>query len=187
MNFKRITEINRINKAILLIIVLMLIGWGIVIIFFTQEDIGTEKAANEVSQLANNIRRHYQNRPDFWGLSTKTVLEKKIAPIAMMKDGSLKSYYNTEVLVGNGPEGNILMPGAKSFDIVYLNLNKQECEELASYRFDDKFWLGVMSVSLNNGDETKIFNWIDKNLLPIKKEQAKNICRKKNTLIWHYE
>lgn len=184
---KRISEIAFINKAIFGLLLVALLFWAAMTIFFTEKDIGTAKTTAELSQLANNIRKYYQNRPDFWGLSTQTVIEKKIAPLAMLQNNSLQSYYKTPVLVGSAPDGTMLMPGAKSFDIIYKDLNKQQCEELASYRFDDKFWLGVMSLTLDNGSEAIVFNWIDKNLLPIKKEQAKNVCMRKNTLIWHYE
>ena len=125
----------------------LLIVWGISVLLFSEKYIGTDKAAAEVQQLAENIRRFYQNRPDFWGLNTQAVLDKQIAPRAMSKSGRLMNFFGKEVVVGSGIEGMMLMPGSRNFDIVYKNLNKQECVEMASFRFEEKFWLGVESVT----------------------------------------
>ena len=46
----------------------LLIVWGISVLLFSEKYIGTDKAAAEVQQLAENIRRFYQNRPDFLGI-----------------------------------------------------------------------------------------------------------------------
>lgn len=44
-------------------------------------------AMDNLAQLTENIRRNYKNRPDYWGLSTENVIQKQIAPSAMLRDG----------------------------------------------------------------------------------------------------
>ncbi len=167
----------------------LLIVWGISVLLFSEKYIGTDKAAAEVQQLAENIRRFYQNRPDFWGLNTQAVLDKQIAPRAISKSGRLMNFFGKEVVVGSGIEGMMLMPGSRNFDIVYKNLNKQECVETASFRFEEKFWLGVESVTVTNADHTAVFSWDDKeNLLPAKTEKVKKICQNEgNAVLWHFQ
>lgn len=164
--------------------VITLTGW----LLLHEADVGTREAAKELVQLNDNIRRHYQNKPDFWGLSTQTIVQNKVYPQQMLKNGRLTGFFGNEVLVGRGENGEMLMPGARGFDIVYKNLNKKQCEELAAFRFDEKFWLGITGITLNNGKEQKYFTWSDKEYaLPISKNFVETICRNSNIIIWHCE
>ncbi len=174
----------RIWAGVCILVVITLVGW----LLLHETDVGTREAAQELVKLDANIRRHYQNRPDFWGLSTQTVIQNKIYPQNMFQNGKLVGFFGNDILVGHGEEAQVLMPGARGFDIVYKNLNQKQCEELASFKFDEKFWLGITGISLNNGDEIKYFTWSDKNYaLPIKKDMANEICSSSNTIIWHCE
>ena len=169
-------------------ICVILLGWLSVSFFFIQESSGTSEAAAELEQLAANIRRYYQNRPDYWGLSTQMVLDKKIYPNKMLKNNQLVGYFGNPVLVGNGPEADVLMPGARNFDIIYKDLNKKQCVGLASFKFSQNFWLGVTGISIINNDNNQFFTWDDEeNGLPIQKNRANAICESNNTIIWHYE
>lgn len=152
-------------------------------------DIGTAQAALELQQLGNNIRRYYQNRPDFWGLNTQTVLDKKIAPHKMKAiSGVLQSSFGTPVFIGNGFDAAMLMPGARSFDVVYKGLSRRQCFELLTYKFDEKFWLGISSVTLNNGDEEQTFSWNEGEYkLPPQTGLAEVLCKDNSALLWHYE
>lgn len=164
--------------------VIALTGW----LLWHEADSGTCEAAKELVQLNDNIRRHYQNKPDFWGLSTQTIVQNKIYPQQMFKNGGLTGFFGNDILVGRGENGEMLMPGARGFDIVYKNLNKKQCEELAAFRFDEKFWFGITGITLNNGKEQKYFTWSDKEYaLPIRKNFVQTICGNSNILIWHCE
>lgn len=171
------------------------IGAGIVVIaamaawlMTRQADVGTRQAADELVRLSGNVRRYYQNRPDFWGLSTDTVIKNKIYPQEMLQNGRLNGFFGNDVLIGRGPNAEVLMPGARGFDIIYKNLNKKQCAELASYKFDEKFWLGITGITVDNGKEQRYFTWSDKEFaLPIKKNFVQNICKSANMLIWHCE
>ncbi len=174
------------NKILYICVILLLM------ILFSlcnkKEDIGTETAVKELQQFSQNIRNFYKNRPDYWGLNTQMVIDKQLYPLSMYKDGVLKSHYNTLVLVGNGINADVLMPGAKSFDIVYKYLNKRQCIEFVSYRFSQDFWLGISGVSIINDNKEVLFSWGIDNALPIKNETAKILCKNSNnTIIWHYE
>lgn len=167
--------------------ILLFVGLGITF-FFSQETLGTAEATNELEQLTFNIRRYYQNRPDYWGLSTQTVLDKEIYPRKMLKNNQLIGFFGNSVAVGNGLNADVLMPGARNFDIIYRDLNKKQCIGLASFKFDQKFWLGVTGITIISGNKTHLFTWDNKtNRLPIQKDAAEDVCESNNTIIWHYE
>ena len=170
--------------GVAIIIVVALCVW----LFTREADVGTQQAADEIVTLSNNIRRYYQNRPDFWGLSTNTVIKNKLYPQKMLQKEQLIGFFGNQILVGNGENAEVLMPGARGVDIIYKGLNKKQCEELASHKFDEKFWFGVTGVTIINGSNLQYFTWSDKEFaLPIKKDLAKNICKSSSTLMWHCE
>lgn len=174
----------KIWAAVCIAAVIGLIGWALL----HEADVGTAEAAKELVQLDKNIRRHYQNKPDFWGLSTQTVMQNKIYPQQMLKNGKLIGFFGNDVLVGRGENAEVLMPGARGFDIVYKNLNQKQCEALAAFKFDEKFWLGITGITLNNGKEQKYFTWSDKEYgLPIKTNFVQTICKNSNIITWHCE
>ena len=169
------------------IVATMLLLWGGLVFIFSQEDSGVAAAATELSQLADNIRRYYQNRPDYWGLSTQEVIGKKIAPTSMLKNGNLSGYMGNMVAVGQGADGGLLMPGARNFDIAYKNLSAKQCVELSGHKFSQKFWLGVSGISIINGQTETLFTWDEEeNRLPISKEKARNLCGNNSIIIWHF-
>lgn len=184
---EKIKNIRRINWILGGAVGLLLMIWGAAVVIFADKDIGSEIAAGEVQKLSENIRRYYQNRPDFWGLNTKTVLDKQIAPRNMAVNGLLVNYFGKPVTVGNGEDGAMLMPGARNFDISFRELSHQECVKTAFFKFDEKFWLGVTEVSINNGKQTEIFSWNNQqNILPIKKNLAEKACGSDNIVSWHF-
>ena len=181
-------ELAKSNKIITVILLAVLAVWGLSVFIFSTQDIGTATAAQELEQLNANIRRHYQNRPDYWGLNTTAVKDKSIAPQSMLKPEGLRNFFATEVLVGNGVEGQMLMPGARNFDIVYKNLSKQQCRELASFKFSEQFWMGVSAITIGDNSNQQTFSWNDtSNQLPISNEATKKCCHTNNTIIWHFE
>lgn len=174
------------KKTLITLVLVVFIGILSSLFFFTQEESGTAEAAAQLEQLVSDIRHYYQNRPDYWGLSTQVVIDKKICPHEMLKNNQLIGYFENPILIGNGPEANILMPGARSFDIIYKDLNKKQCVSLASFDFDQTFWLGITGITIKSDYKTQFFTWDDeKNGLPIKNIAAKDICKEKNMIIWH--
>ena len=146
------------------------------------------KAARELTDLTSNIRKHFQHRPDFWGLNTQMVLDKKLYPHTMLQNGVLLSALDSQVLIGRGKEAEIIMPTAKSFDIVYKNLTKKQCEGLLLAEYEQKFWLGISDLSIITKQRETKFSWTDdKYKLPPTKAIVKKFCDDEATVIWHNE
>lgn len=140
----------------------------------------------EMELLAGNIRRLYQSRPDYWGLNTQMVLDKKIYPNKMGENGKLISVLGNEILVGDGVSGNVLMPGSRNFDITYQGLTKKQCIQLVSYEFDQSFWLMVMGLTIAYKDTQQLFTWDDPEYkLPVSKANAKKLCKDGSAIVWH--
>lgn len=184
---EKVKNIRRINIILGAAVGLLLIIWGAAVLIFSDKDIGSEIAAGQVQMLSENIRRYYQNRPDFWGLNSQTVVDKQMTPRNMTPNGKLANYFGKPVTVGSGEDGAMLMPGARNFVISFHELNHQECVETASFKFGEKFWLGVTEVSINDGTKTEIFSWNNQqNILPVKKNSAEKACGGTNIVSWHF-
>ncbi len=184
---KIINLLKHYNRTVAIAVTGLLAVLGLSVFIFSEEDSGITAAAEELSELSGNIRHYYQARPDYWGLNTQTVIDKKIYPAQMLKNGELSGYMGNAVLIGSGAEGTMLMPGARNFDIVYKGLSAKQCIELSSHKFEQKFWLGISGVSILSDKQETLFNWDSENhRLPISKSQAKKSCGKSNTIIWHF-
>ncbi len=170
-----------------LVLLFLLIALGVFTVVQTKDNI-THLAAQELEVLSQNIRKYYQNRPDYWGLHSKVVVDKEIAPLSMIQNNELIGRLKNKILVGNGVEADVLMPGARGFDIVYKDLSKKHCISLASFDFSKQFWFGVASVNIVHGNNSTNFSWDDEqNKLPIAKSAAKKACSKGGSVIWHFE
>ena len=143
-------------------------------------------AINQMIDLSENIRSYYQNRPGYWGLNTNIVINNKIAPAGMIADGKLSSQFD-EVLVGFGIDGEIIMPGAKTFDIVYKGLNRIDCINMVGYKFKDEQYLGMVGIKVLNPEGETNFAWGTVNNIPVSKSQANKICSKENIVMWSFE
>ena len=155
----------------------------------TQEDIGVQEAGHQVAQLAQNIRNRYKTRLDYWGLSTAEVINKKIYPLSMVVTGTeLRGYFGGIVEVGSDENGTPVMPTVKTFVVAYKDLTEPQCLALASYKFDQNFWLGVQSMVISNDSGATRFDWSANNLvLPAAKSTVKPLCKALNTIIFYFE
>lgn len=140
-------------------------------------------AYNQVWQLADNIRGYYRSRPDAWGLNSEKVISEKMVPQEMLNNKLLVNALGKEVLVGADLEGNTVMPGSRSFAIVYKNLNESECQEIAAADLGEKEQLTITSIIIANDTETQ-FVWGGEHPLPISGKDAKSFCRKNNIITW---
>ena len=185
---KLMLKLKKMNKrawlCLFFAILLTLSG----LFFWGADQYNNQGVSLEIEDLSTNIRRHYQNKPDFWGLSTQTVLDKKICPNKMLQNGKLVGFFDNPVLVGNGPNAMVLMPGARNFDIIYKDLDKKQCVAVATSKLKQDIWLGVVGVSIVNKDKQQRFDWDNKEYsLPIKTTQAKKSCGNDSMVIWHLE
>ena len=151
---------------------------------------GTEKkvdeATKEVLLLADNVRKYYQTKPSYWGLSTESAIADGIIPENMIKKGRAINALGTNVLLGTAPNGEPIMPGMMGFDIIYQEIPKNLCIELATYQFSSQQNLGLKAISIVN-DNAVTFSWGSKNALPINIEQAAKFCKGKSSIIWNFE
>jgi hypothetical protein len=161
-----------------------------VLLINNQRGIGSYEAGRQIQQLSQNIRRNYQTRPDFWGLSTQSVIQQRMYPSDMLVDNhNLIGYFGNRVTVGADVDGNPIMPTSKQFVITYKGLTKAQCIGLISNKFNREFWLGVGRVSLINNQRVYDFNWSGSEyVLPITKSKAKELCsNNNNNIVFHFE
>lgn len=183
----QIKKLNTINKVIGFIVGLLVVLWIVQISVFRQVDIKIAEAMQQNEKLVEQIRQYYRQRPDYWGLNTKSAIDNKIVPVEMISVNGLHNIWKVEILVGNGENGEFVMPGSRGFDIVYKNLDYRQCVEMVSYKYNEKFLLGLMNLSINNGTNSLSFGWGEGKTLPLEPAKAKKVCEKNNTVLWHYE
>lgn len=185
-----ITFWRRNAKAIVIFIGAIIITATVILFTISgQQDVGAQQAGEQIVKLVQNIRNRYKTRPDFWGLSTTEVINKKIHPQSMKVVGNqLVGYFNNPVEVGGDDKGTPVMPTSRKFVIAYGGLNKQQCIGLASLKFDADFWLGVTSMEIKNSESSQIFDWSSKELvLPADKSKVKPLCQSKNIIVFNFE
>lgn len=157
------------------------------IICFSRSDPKIVAAAGEVMSTAEKIRKFYHNRPGYWGLNTENVLKNNLAPSSLINNGKLLNALGKPVLAGQGIDGSLVMPGARSFDIVYSDLNKKECIELAGFQFTENQSLGLLSLTIVHNGQSTEFSWGGEKQLPVSEENTRKYCGEKNSLLWTFE
>lgn len=184
---KQLFELKKISLKIWLIGGLCLIGlFGLALSLGGGGGSKIKIAAEEAPQLAARIRKNFQMRNNYWGLDTAWVIRQQAAPLSMLDGDSLKNAIGKPVAVGN-KDGSKLMPNARTFNIIYQNLNRSECVNLAAYKGKEENSLGLISMTVANGSEETEFSWGGTKSLPITANDAKNACKGQNTLIYTYE
>lgn len=143
-------------------------------------------AAEQILQLAAQIRQEFQSKPDFWGLSTDWVIKNQATPQGMLKKGQIINALGRPVLVGGGNDGQVLMPGSRSFNIIYPNLSFADCAKLAAYPFSEQQALGMLSLTIINGGQEYTYGWGAENSLPLGLKTAKSVCKGQNVLVWGF-
>ena len=179
----QIAKLSTSAKVAAVLVLVTLLGWGTSCMM--QNNI--RPAARQLIRLVEIVHRNFQTKPDFWRLDTNWLIDNNMVPHEMLKGSQIVNALGKQVLVGNGPEGQMLMPGARSFDIIYKDLSKRECVALAAYEFPQAQTLGLISLTIVNDDETKNLVWGEKSGLPLSTDDAAKICRNNNVLMWNFE
>ena len=91
-----------------------------------------EEAALQVEEIARLVRQNYASRVDYWGLSTQSAIDNNMLTNLSYDDGKLINALGKPVKIGSGENGDTVMPGERSFDVVYSGLNTGECIALAA-------------------------------------------------------
>lgn len=178
-----IIRYRTIIAAVVLLLLFAMMAWFVA----TRSNQKIVVATNNMLQLAEETRRYYHNRPDYWGLSTSSVIDKKIAPAHMISGNKLLNPLEAEFNIGSGADGAMIMPGTRSFDIAYQNLSKKDCIDLATYSLSEESKLGLLSITVNNSENETVFTWGGKYKLPISRENASHICQNLSNIIWNFE
>lgn len=182
--------IKRWKKITALFAGIFITGLILFLLIGGQQDVGAKEAGSQIVKLVQNIRAHYRNRPDFWGLSTKEVINKKIYPLDMtVHDEILTGYFANPVEIGSDSEGTPVMPTVRNFVVAYKGLSKDQCIGLAANRFEQNFWLGVTGIEIESSKGRQLFEWSSKEFgLPAAKSVLKRFCAtKNNTIIFKFE
>ena len=196
MNIKKIKTylkkvgVNKIQiiSAVCVILVLTLFAS---VLFKKQVD--TERnpkfeiAATELLALSGNIRNFYRIKPDYWGLDKASAIDNKIVPESMVKEDRIVNILNSDVEIGQGIDGTLTMPGTRSFDITYKNLDFASCVGLASFAFSQEESLGLLSLTIISGDKSHELSWGKEQGLPLALGVAKKFCNEVNNIVWKYE
>ena len=171
------------TKIAVVLVGITLLGWSVSCSLKTE----VRPAARQLVRLVEIIHRNFQTKPDFWKLNSAWLIDNNMVPQEMRSGRQIINALGKPVEVGSGIEGQMLMPGALSFDIVYKNLTKRECAALASYDYPQTQTLGLISLTVINGAEEKNLVWGEENGLPLSAEEAGELCKKQNMLIWNFE
>ncbi len=147
-----------------------------------------EEAARQIEEIAREVRQSFVNQIDYWGLSTKNAVAKNILTILSYDDNKLINALGKPVQIGSGENGGIVMPGERSFDVVYDDLSMGECVALATYHFERPEELGLLQITIINEDGSQSFSWGEENYkLPISRQEAKRFCRNVSKVLWTLE
>ena len=167
-----------------LVSIILIISLGCFLIFQrpSAEVVSSHK---ELLTMSESIRKHYKNKPDYWGLNTTEVVKDKLYTGKLTNNQIINSL-GKYVIVGADIEGNPVMPGMKSFIIGYKGVSKKECVELASFIWNENDKLGLLSIQINTDKMEHNFDWSEDGL-PLSKNKAKQFCSENNNIIWVFE
>lgn len=174
-------------KLILISMVLstVIIIWGVKLFADKKEAKIYEICAKQLIEISQNIVKHYQTSPNYWGLSTEVVIKEKLYTNNMKAtNDTLLNILGKPIKIGADEYGNVVMPTAKNFVIAYTDLNKKQCIEIGSQKFNKSFWLNVIKITIKNDKHTQDFLWGSKNYdLPINRIKLKDLCQENNNNI----
>lgn len=148
----------------------------------------SKNAAEDVMKIAADVHKIYVNKASYWQLSAKSFFGNDILTKYRYKNNQLINALGKPILIGKGENGDVIMPGEKSFDVVYTDLSAEECVSVAAYRFEQPENLGLLQITIVNGEKSQTFEWgAEDHMLPISRVEAKNFCSSKAKVIWTFE
>lgn len=146
-----------------------------------------EIAAKQVAEIAQEVRKSYAHRVDYWGLNTDLIISNNILT-NINYDKKLINSLGKPILIGSDEDGNTVMPGERSFNIVYSDLSTAECISLATYPFEQPEELGLLQITIVGNKNKQDFSWREENYkLPVTRHEAKKICCNGSKVLWTIE
>ena len=182
-------EINNNKKILLLIGIISLMLVVACLVFVAKnKQLRHENTGDDVAKIVVDVHKMYANKANYWQLSTKSFFGNDILTKYRYKDNQLINTLGKPILVGRGENGDVVMPGEKSFDVVYTDLTVEECVSAAAYRFEQPENLGLLQITITNGEQSQTFAWgAEDHRLPISRVEAKRFCSNKAKVIWTFE
>lgn len=139
----------------------------------------------EIFAISDEIRANYADKPDYWGLSAKEIITKKMIPSKYIKNDTLALSSGTAISIGSGVDADTVMPFSQTFDIIVKSLNKAQCISYAEAPLEKENLLKVFSIHILNKSGEFIYEWGGERGLPIERYATKNVCTDTdNTIIW---
>lgn len=176
-----------INRQIFALIGSMLLAIVLLVWWYVKPDGRVNRAATQVFAIAETLHRQYIGKPDYWGLNTDLVINKKMLADNFYKKDKLVNALGKPILIGSGAEGSVVMPGEKSFDIVYSGLSLHECVALVTHNYEQSKTLGLLQITIVGGNVSQSFGWGEVRTLPVSRPEAKKFCKSNSTVIWTME
>ena len=177
-----------VAKQIYVLIAIVIIFVGIIVWRYLAPSHRLEQAASQIAEIAHDLRAAYRQKVDYWKLDTKFAVDNNMLTNLSYNGGKLLNALGKEVLIGRGKDGDTLMPGERSFDIVYKNLSLAECVILSTYQYKQKEELGLLQITIISNDKSQNFDWGEGDFgLPINRETAKKFCTNNSTVLWTME
>lgn len=138
--------------------------------YYAVKDVKNPKFGDELEKISADIRARYAAKPSYWGLEEELV-----------------SFNGNEIGIGYGFDSIALMPGAKTFDVVYRDLNYKDCRSVLTQRMEKGLKLSVFMVALKSDEGETEFSWGGENSLPVFPSVANKLCKKNNDVLWRFE
>ena len=176
--------INNTELVIKILIPVLIIGIGYFLCSLPQKKI--LKSVNELFSISDEIRLHYSQKPDYWGLSTSYVVKNNILSNTLIKGNQIILSNGKELLIGSGNEANVILPRSTSFDLVVKGFNKSDCILYLETQISQDNLIKLNQISLQNDNGVFNFNWGDTlHPLPVLPYVGRKICSEtNNTIIW---
>lgn len=126
---------------------------------------------------ADTVRSFYRDQPGYWKLSTESAQANGLIKI------DTKKYNEFKFAIGDGVNGDMIMPGEMQFDITLKNLNKSACIGLGEMPIKADTQLGLQKITINDIE----FSWGEEHSLPVSKYKTRDICRPNdNIIVWTF-
>ena len=161
---------------------------GVIVWFYITPNKKLDQAARQVTEIAQQIRKHFVARIDYWKLDTKYVADNNILTNFVYHNGNLVNALGKKVVIGQNEDGTTIMPGDRTFGIAYTGLTGAECIALSSYHFEHPEDIGLLAITIINSDNRQSFDWGEGDYkLPINRQKAKRFCKNNSTILWTFE
>ena len=140
---------------------------------------------DDIFSLSDDVRAHFVTKPDYWKLSDAYIVENRIISKKFISNNHIALSSGKRVLIGRGINGDIVLPGSKSFDIVLTDLNRAQCIDYTEKPLSEEMLIKLVEIKIITSDKSYTFEWGGINPLPIQKYATKDFCSKTgNSIIW---